>query len=205
MASLLDAVNTLLTSAGGLPVNSLSVPHPGRLLAEGVIARFNKSVQSKGYWFNTEYALQMLPSTDGTISIPPNTLACDAAKEGRSIVIRGSKLYDMDNHTFQFDLEVELCVDFIYLIEYEDLPYTAYNHIVAQSEYKYLVNRHSDKDSIATAKENVPFTAALLQKAEFMSTDVNALASPAAVSLLGGINGLRTVGYRDLRVGRYRG
>lgn len=205
MASLLDAVNTLLTSAGGLPVNSLDTPHPGVILAKSVINRFNTSVQSRGYWFNTEYALQMLPSTDGTISVPPNALACDAAKDGRSIVIRGSKLYDMDEHTFQFDLGVELLVDFVYLLDYEDIPYTIYNHIVAQSEYKYLVNVHGGEDKIRAAKENIPFTAALVQKAEFMSTDVNALASPNAVALLGGINGLKTLGYKNWGVGRYRG
>lgn len=52
--TVLEAVNTMLSSIGEAPVNSLASGFEDAELAESIINNVNREVQSKGFVFNTD-------------------------------------------------------------------------------------------------------------------------------------------------------
>ena len=102
--TVLEAVNTMLSSIGEAPVNSLASGFEDAELAESIINNVNREVQSKGFVFNTDLEYTLFPGSDGTVHLPANILRVDTTKLVRSseedIVERGRKLYDRKNNTF---------------------------------------------------------------------------------------------------------
>lgn len=201
MSNLLHGINTLIESTGNLPVNSPDVRHPGVIRAKSVLTRFNRSVQSRGFWFNRE-SWTLTPLQDGTIPVPPDVLICDAVYSGYNLVMRGNKLYDLDNHTFIFESTASIDVEFTHLIDIEDLPFPVWNHIVARAKHEFLVEQHGDADKIKHAAKQVETTEWILKKAELDITDANVFGTSSAAVLLGRLRGLKTVGYNLDAIGR---
>ena len=55
----LEAVQMLLRAIGSSPVNSLNVAHPDVANALNSLERLRKSVQKRGWWFNTKLELTL--------------------------------------------------------------------------------------------------------------------------------------------------
>jgi hypothetical protein len=111
----------------------------------------------------------------------------DAAKNNMDIVQRGRKLYDITNRTFAFDSSTVYYADFILKVDYDDLPFTAFNYIVQQSKLQFLVDEHGEEEKIKNAKEQTYRAYALLQAAELTSSDPNINNSPGVYRLAGPI------------------
>lgn len=135
----LEAVNTILSGIGESPVNSLS----GQLSvdavqAENILDEVNRSVQTTGWKFNTETEVVYTPdAVSKEIAIPLNVSFFDVEPEFSDgdtdidVVIRGTKLYDLKNHTYAFDDEVKATV--VYLLEFTDIPEAARYYITIRA------------------------------------------------------------------------
>jgi len=126
----LDAVNKCLEGIWETPVSTLeSSGIESVASAKRVLNSVLRSVQSRGWAFNTDDDLVLTPDINGFIQLPDNTLevktqGVDAYK---NYVQRGQRLYDRVNHVFTFTQAVH--VRLISLLDFEDLPSCAREYI----------------------------------------------------------------------------
>ena len=143
-----EAVNALLRAVGIAPVGSLSSTNLDVVDAIQTLSTVNRSVQGKGWYFNTRFNREYLRDTMGEIELPANVLevkmGANSAGATGSIIVRDGKLYDLDNDTSV--LTTNYYLDIIELLEFEQLPQAARDYIVARA-----IRIHTANDDDADA------------------------------------------------------
>lgn len=143
----LESVNTMLSTIGEPPVNSLTGQQTAdAAIAKNILDEVSRDVQTAGWHFNTQYGVTLSPSSDGTISIGSDIVRVDVdnrvntatnqpttltSHDSRDIVQRGSKLFDRTNNTTTFTSSVKVTT--VTLLEFEDLPEPARRYITIRS------------------------------------------------------------------------
>lgn len=119
----LEAVNEVLAGIGELPVSSLSSGSVTASTAANKLEAVSRSTQERGWFFNTETNMKLLPDSNKNIQLPANTLRLDENSKGGGVVQRGLRLYDTTKHTFTFTSPVS--VDIVVELAWEELPEAA--------------------------------------------------------------------------------
>ena len=131
----LEAVNTMLSSIGEAPVNTIEDNGVvDAVMARQILNSVSREVQSRGWHFNTEKEYTITPSyPDGEMVLPKTLLRIDTTSIDRDIdvVQRGQRLYDRRKHTFKFDTALK--VDMIILLPFDELPEPARQYITIRS------------------------------------------------------------------------
>lgn len=127
--TLLDAINTCLSSLGEARVTSTTVRHPTVDLIRNTIAMKKTELLERGWWFNTAQAT-MYPSPSGEMEAPVNTLSI-LGYCGEMYITRGGMLFDLDNNT-QFFTEPKK-MQITYDMDFEDLPECAANVVMQRA------------------------------------------------------------------------
>jgi hypothetical protein len=115
----LEAVNMLLRSIGSSPVSSLNVAHPDVANARATLERIRKSVQRRGWWFNTDYSVNYQPDASGIVLIPNEILKW--VPDNVKYVKRGGKAYDAHNQTFNIGTTI-CAIKVVRAVEWLDMP-----------------------------------------------------------------------------------
>lgn len=133
----LEAVNTLLSSIGEAPVNSLTSGLVDAETAETIINAVSREVQSQGWSFNTDRAREFTPDVNNQFIIPSNVLRLDMGQsrtEHLDVVQRGNKLYNRAKNSFYFDPSVTgIKMNAVVLLDFEELPEAARRYITIRS------------------------------------------------------------------------
>jgi len=117
----LGAVNRILSNIGQAPVTGLETGNPMVEMAELILDEVSSAIQSEGWVFNSEYSYPFTPDANGNVIIPSNVLSIDSnGLKDEFLVIRQGKLYDKAKHSFVF--EGEQMLDVQWLFDFEDLP-----------------------------------------------------------------------------------
>jgi hypothetical protein len=155
----LDAINMMLMSIGQSPVNTVtSTGIKDVAVAQLILHNTSRSIQSEGWAFNTDYALDITPDGNDRILVPSNALHIDPVNPGEDFVQRydlantAMSMYDLIDQTF--DRTTDLSVDIIYFYEFEQIPQTARDYIAlsagqifqAQAVSSELLFRFEEKD-----------------------------------------------------------
>ena len=134
----LEAVNELLTAIGTMPVNTLDAPGSADVaIAVDTIAGISREVQSRGWWFNSEYNRSFVPSGNqitlptNILSIRPSRGTSSVSPETRKFVLKEGKVYDPIAGNFTFSTSVR--ADVVYLLDFEDLPESARRYITIRA------------------------------------------------------------------------
>lgn len=132
----LSAVNSMLFTIGESPVNTLEGGTVvDAVTAEQVLDDVSREVQSEGWAFNTEkeYPLSRQMFSPLVIYVPDTALSCDPSDKDDGLIVRGNRLYDPENHTFEFPDTTSVECDIIWHMEFEDLPETARRYITIRA------------------------------------------------------------------------
>jgi hypothetical protein len=132
----LDAVNQILSSVGQAPVTTLDLQNPEVAIVLTTLREINKQVQAEGWVFNTERHYELTPdSVTKEISYPTNVLQIDTNTsqhfDDYNVVRRGGKLYDKQNHTYQFDEPIY--ADMVWYFDFTDVPPAIQAYITARA------------------------------------------------------------------------
>ena len=128
----LDAVNIILSNIGQAPVVNLESGNPMVETAELVLGEISRTVQAEGWVFNTEFDYPFIPNTFNEIVIADNILAADLPALSRCFSqVRGGKLYNRTEHTYEWTKEQKL--DVVWLFDFEDLPEAFKNYITIRA------------------------------------------------------------------------
>ena len=105
----LEAVNTILSTIGEAPLNSLSgsLPVDGTM-AKNVLSEISREVQSAGWHFNTHYKSTLTRDTNNNIPVATNVVRVELdpnleSKSSYDLVQRDGKLFNLAKDTDIFD------------------------------------------------------------------------------------------------------
>jgi len=133
----LEAINTMLTTIGEQPVQSKDnlAGLSDASIAQQILLNVSRSVQSRGWIFNTDLDVTLTPGINSKIVLDPSVLRIDTTSRTRTstedIVERGRRLWDRQNNTDVFTTNVK--VDTVKLLSFEDLPEPARRFIALRS------------------------------------------------------------------------
>lgn len=136
--TLLSAVNSMLSTIGEAPVNSLSSGLVDAETAETILNEVSRDVQSLGWNFNTEPNYTVAADSDGNVVLPSEVVRADLANSvtkyrssKNEYVQRGNKMYDKVNHTYNIGEALKL--DVVVLLAFEQLPEVARRFITLKA------------------------------------------------------------------------
>lgn len=138
LTSELEAINTMLDSIGESPVSSLLQSGLVEVAkAISTLSETSRLVQAGDWHFNTEDDYPLPLASDGTITLPTNTLAVDETSQGWKvdIVARGLRLYDRKAHTYQFSEPLTVTIKL--LLSWEELPQPVRHYIMIRASRIY--------------------------------------------------------------------
>jgi len=133
----LEAVNTILSTIGESPINSLTGTLPvDANIAQNVLDEICREVQSAGWHWNTHYKVDL--SRDGDNKIPIGTdvlrvkLNTKYDRGSYDVVQRDNYLYNLakNEETFTTDFED---TDIVYLLDFSKIPEQAKRYITIRS------------------------------------------------------------------------
>ena len=129
----LQAINTMLSSIGESPINSLNTQRADALIATSVLDEVTREVLSYGWHFNTSVNIEMTPETGtGFIYVADSIVRVDVdPTSGQDVSVRGNRLYNNKNNSFVFDTSLKTVQ--VYFLEYEELPEEARRYIAIRA------------------------------------------------------------------------
>jgi hypothetical protein len=134
----LEAVNTILSTIGEAPLNSLtgSLPVDGTV-AKNVLSEVAREVQSQGWHFNTHYKATLTRDTDNKIPLASNVVRVELdptlySKSSYDIVQRDAYIYNLAENTNIFDTNFNN-VTIVYLLPFDEIPEQAKRYITIRS------------------------------------------------------------------------
>lgn len=127
--TLLDAINTCLSTLGEARVTSTTVRHPTVDLIRTTIAMKKTELLERGWWFNTAQAT-MYPSDLGEMEYPVDALSV-LGYSGEMYIPRDGMLFDLDNNTRFFTESKQMQIT--YDMDFEDLPECAANVVMQRA------------------------------------------------------------------------
>jgi len=179
----LEAINTMLSTIGEAPVNTVE----DNGIVDAVIARqilraTSREVQARGWHFNTEKGYPINPDAEGFLLLPSTVLRCDSVEsdQGIDVVVRGNRLYDRKRHSFVFDKPVK--VDLLILLPFDDLPEVARYYITVRSS-RVFQERVVGSESLSKFNQQDELRALVaLQDYEAETADYNMLSDNYSVA-----------------------
>jgi hypothetical protein len=134
----IQAVNSMLSTIGEAPVNSLDSGLVDAETAETVLNEVSRDVQSLGWNFNSEPDYTVAADTNGHVILPNEFIRSDLASSEtkyrsskNEYVQRGNKMYDKVNHTYAIGKSLKL--DVVVLLDFELLPEVARRFITVKA------------------------------------------------------------------------
>ena len=132
----LPAINQILTSCGQAPVTTLDQTNPEVAIAYATLLQVSREVQSEGWTFNKEYHYEFPTDNNNEILIPNNIIQIKLTENAQnspySAIRRSGKLYDRQNHTYEWTYSPIEC-DVVWYFDYIDLPEPIRNYITARA------------------------------------------------------------------------
>ena len=133
----LEAVNTILSTIGEAPLNTLtgSLPVDGTM-AQNILDEINREVQSIGWHWNTHYKVDITRDTDNKIPVGTDVLRIKLNgkydKSSYDVVQRDSFLYNLAKNSETFDQDFTE-TNIIYLLDFTKIPEQARRYITIRS------------------------------------------------------------------------
>lgn len=182
----LDAVNTMLGTIGESPINSLDAANAvaDAVTARSILSEVSVQVQEEGWHFNTDYEFVLTPTSDTKeIFVPGNTIEVDVSEYDRSgvdVAIRGKRLYDRKNKTFQFQQPIK--ADLTILLEFDELPQAARHYITIRAA-RVFQQRVVGSDTLGIyTKEDEARALRSMRRYESRTADYNILTGSYSVA-----------------------
>lgn len=186
----LDIVRRVLQVQGEATVNSLTNPNGTVQQILAAIESENLDFQVRGWWFNTEHSLPLVPDNLGEVVVPENTIKFQItdsqlqyASAGSKIkyVLRGTRVYDAEKHTYTVGKTI--VADISVLLPVTELPASAGSYLKHLIASNFYVDDDGDLSKASRLEARVARAWAQLQADELRAVNPNALQSPAAQAL----------------------
>jgi len=179
----LEAVNTILSTIGEAPLNSLSgsLPVDGTI-AKNVLSEVSREVQSQGWHFNTHYKVTLSRDTNNKIPLATNIVRVEVdprrySKVSYDIVQRNNELYNLAKNEDTFDTNFKDAT-VVYLLPFDEIPEQAKRYITIRSA-RIFHDRTLGANTIHKfSQEDEAKSLSILKQAESHTGDYSIFDSP---------------------------
>lgn len=174
----MTAVNILLDIIGEMPVNHIEGSTNADVIrARRNIAEASRSIQVKGWHFNTTNKVTMTPDVDGIVWLPSNTVSFDATNPLEDLVVRGDKVFD--RATGSTTIARSITADLTIIVPFEDCPEPARQYITMVAGRRFTNRTAPDRLVYSFVKEDEDDAKATFMDWDISSADHNVLRDPA--------------------------
>lgn len=187
MTTNLEILNACLGAVNEAPVTTYSSNHPTALAARALIDGHIQELNTRGWWFNTEYGMVLSQDTSGEVVVPSDTLEVYTHNPYTHLLKRGSRLYDPTEHTYT--IGADITVDIILNLPVEDMPAIAGQFLMKKSAYTFYVDDDGDEGKATRLEREMAQVWQQLQSKELQQHNINSKNKLTAASLLGGFSG----------------
>lgn len=178
----LDAINEVLRALGNVPASVVDDADEDTILARDGLKTAKRTVLANGWYFNQFDAYELKADISGFVHVPNGTLMVDA--EG--YVMRGNRLWDTAEQSYVIGAAVT--ADTIILdVDWNELPATAYQAVVAFARYQSVADLDADKDKVSRLWNEYNLAIAALRNEDLRVRDINVFNSPSISARLGRI------------------
>lgn len=129
----LEAVNYALLYVKQLPANDLNSADPTVSQCRDLLQKYSREIQSVDWGFNSEENYPLPADVNGIVYIPTNALV--VIPDDKSLVVRGNKLFDRENHTYKIGRTVTATVR--WFLPFEQLPQPVRNYLTIKTARQY--------------------------------------------------------------------
>jgi len=179
----LEAVNTILSTIGEAPLNTLSgsLPVDGTI-AKNVLSEVSREVQSQGWHFNTHYKVTLSRDTNNKIPLATNIVRVEVdprrySKVSYDIVQRNNELYNLAKNEDTFDTNFKDAT-VVYLLPFDEIPEQAKRYITIRSA-RIFHDRTLGANTIHKfSQEDEAKSLSILKQAESHTGDYSIFDSP---------------------------
>ena len=138
----IEMINTCLLTIGEVPLDEYTDVDKLQLgtdaeTAKRIVEATMIEVQSRGWYFNTDYNFTLTPDINGFITVPPNTMRLDFgnSSDRHQYTLRDNSVYDFSKKTFEITKPLE--ADITWLVDYDILPAEAFQYISLRAARKF--------------------------------------------------------------------
>jgi len=179
----LEAVNTILSTIGEAPLNSLtgSLPVDGTI-AKNVLSEVAREVQSQGWHFNTHTNVTLTRNTDNKIPLANNVVRVEIdprkySKGDYNIVQRDTFLYNLAKNEETFDKDFENAT-VVYLLPFNEIPEQAKRYITIRSARIFHDRTLGANTLHKFSQEDETKALSILKQAESLTGDYSIFDTP---------------------------
>ena len=178
----LEAVNTILSTIGEAPINSLTGTLPvDATTAKNVLSEINREVQSAGWHFNSHYKVDLSRDGDNKIPIGTDVLRVELntkySKTSYDVVQRDSFLYNLAKNEETFDQNFTDNT-IVYLLDFSKLPEQAKRYITIRAARVFHDRTLGATTLHKFSSEDEARALSVLRQAEAHTGDYNIFDSP---------------------------
>lgn len=175
MYTRLEIVNEMIISTGARPLTAEQTRHPSYLKASELLERVQTSVQTVGWWFNTEVR-EIAQQASGEILVPQGVIRADPVDRHCNLTLRGRRMYNLD--TGNYEIGADVCLRMIFDVPLEDLPLLAQDYIRARAVYEYYLNEDGADPKLSHYRAARDETYMLMYRESLRSKQVNIYDNP---------------------------
>jgi hypothetical protein len=134
----LEAVNTILSTIGEAPINSLTGALPvDATVAKNVLSEIAREVQSQGWHFNTHYKATLSRDASNKIPVASNAVRVELdvnkySKYNYDIVQRNGFIYNLATNSDIFTTDFDEVI-IVYLLPFDEIPEQGKRYITIRS------------------------------------------------------------------------
>lgn len=132
-----------------------------------------------GWWFNREPHWRMTPDTDGFIFVPNNILSMiaegDNFERNRGLTIRGSRIYDLVNHSYDMRHRTsgDIYFDFIVNLPFNELPPSAKMYASYRAALNFTGTKEFDANRLQITQASVQEMYQMIHSEDVAQTKFN--------------------------------
>lgn len=178
---LLTAVNNILPWMEENTVTTVDTKHPTVALILNKIDLNREKILSEGYWFNTENKKFFL-TPEGEVVKPMNLIAMYPKDRALMYEVRGTKIYDLGNSTYQITapFEASIRVD----LTFEELPESAARTVMWRAGIDAYVPDYGVAAAVQILMQREAEAFALLQREHLRKVNYSAMRTPPGMKYL---------------------
>lgn len=168
----LEVINSVLSVAGDNPIQSLDEDYQPVFIIRQMLNNISRDMQTKNYWFNTDYAVEFKPNTlTELITLPANLISFEP--EDTRFIARGSRVYNRVDRTYI--ITENICADISIHLPFDELPQVARKYIQTMCRLQYNNEYFGETSVKQDLLRAVVSAEAALQKKNIENENINVL------------------------------
>lgn len=176
----LEVVNSVLSVAGDNPVQALTDNYQPVFIIRQMIRNISRDMQTKKYWFNTEYDVTLTPNTENNkIILPYNLLDFEPVQT--KYVARGLTVYNREDRTST--ITDDIVADITLMLEFDELPQPARKFIQAAARMQYNDEYFGEQNLKRSLEKQYQDAKNELEKVHMDNEDINIFNSTRATNI----------------------